>query len=99
MTNFNVSAERIEDLFEAISYNSPDSDNIQILREINEKLLEEQRENNSTTNQAQAKNGKNGKSSINRGSAKPQETTGAKAAAANVSEAYDNTPVQIFRKI
>lgn len=41
MTNFNVGAERIEDMFEAVVYNNPGSDYIQILREINEKLLEE----------------------------------------------------------
>ena len=44
MTNFRVDTERIENMYEALYYSHPDEDPVFILRQINEKLLEEQHE-------------------------------------------------------
>jgi len=59
MTNFKVPAERIEDIYESLHYSNDNKDPMMILREINERLLEEQREYNTKSATPQGKNNKN----------------------------------------
>ena len=73
-----------------------------ILREINERLLEEQRENNANTGKGtNQKKSSVIKSGDKRSLAAPNlggQKTGI-AAESNVSEVHDSRPVMIFRKI
>ena len=63
VTNFKVETERIENMFEAKWYGSDNQDVVQIMREIQETLLDEQRAGNNQeqntrrgTNQAKKSN-------------------------------------------
>ena len=98
VTNFKVDHERIENMFEAKWYSSEDRDVAAILQEINEMLISEQNQGNS------AMKGKGG--TVAKGTAKNKSgnvrghaTQAASGAAAEVLEATQMAPLNIFRKI
>lgn len=94
ITNFKVDTERIENMFEAKWYSGDTKDIVQIMREIQENLLEEQRGNL----QAQAKSTAKG-NKLNKGGANQRQPNSSAVGASAVIEVNDNTPIQIFRKI